>query len=218
MGDVFSNIRATPSDVNVWCKLFMLSHCILSSPKRGGRYHWQAVEMLVKCRIRRWREGDIIGPWNSVLDGAGQPSSNHAVRKKGTPESLRESNARRARQVMKDGLYRKAIQSLGSDGLAPLSVENQAVMLSKHPQAPPPPTSVQVTIEEVARALKSFPNGSAPGPSGLRANHLKEAAFCPSPDRADYAQRTLSGGGEPDVCRLSSSSCCTLPLWSHPPR
>ena len=95
--------------------------------------------MLVKSRIRRWREGDIIGLWNSVLNGAGQPSSKRAVRKKGTPEFLRESNARRARQAMKDGLYRKAIQSLGSDGLAPPSVENQAMMLSKHPQAPPPP-------------------------------------------------------------------------------
>ena len=60
------------------------------------------------------------------MDGAGQPSSKRTVRKKGSPESLRESNARRARQTMKDGLYRKAIQSLGSDGLAPPSVENQA--------------------------------------------------------------------------------------------
>ena len=156
--------------------------------------------MMVKNRIRRWQEGDIIGLWNSVMDGAGQPSSKCTVRKKGSPESLRESNARRARQTMKDGLYRKAIQSLGSDGLAPPSVKNQAVMLSKHPQAPPPPeptipppTAVQATIEDVARALKSFPNGSASGPSGLRANHLKEAAFCPSPDRAIYALRSLSG-------------------------
>ena len=83
---------------------------------------------------------------------------------------------------------------------SPPLVENQAVMLLKHPQAPPPleltippPTAVQVTIEEVARALKSFPNGSGPGPSGLRANHLKEAAFCPSPDRAIYALQFLSG-------------------------
>ena len=82
----------------------------------------------------------------------------------------------------------------------PPSVENQAVMLSKHPQVPPPPeltipppTALQVTIEEVAWALKSFPIGSDPGPSGLRANHLKEAAFCPSPDRAIYALRSLSG-------------------------
>ena len=30
VGDVFCNIRATPSDVSVWCKLFMLSRCILS--------------------------------------------------------------------------------------------------------------------------------------------------------------------------------------------
>ena len=60
-----------------------------------------------------------------MLDGAGQPSSKHAARKKGTPESLCESNARRARQAMKDGLYRKAIQFLGSDGLPPLLLKTK---------------------------------------------------------------------------------------------
>ena len=75
--------------------------------------------MMVKNRIRRWREGHFIGLWNSVMDGAGQPSSKRTVRMKGSPESLCESNARRARQAMKDGVYRKAIQSLGSNGLAP---------------------------------------------------------------------------------------------------
>ena len=69
--------------------------------------------------------GRIIGLWNSVMDGAGQPSSKRTVRKKGSPETLRESNARRAHQAMKDGLYRKAIQCLGSDGLAPLLLKTK---------------------------------------------------------------------------------------------
>ena len=56
----------------------------------------------------------------------------------------------------------------------------------------PSPPAVQVSMEEVSRALKSFPNGSAPGPSGLRANHLKQAVFCPSPDRANHALTYLT--------------------------
>jgi len=40
-------------------------------------------------------------------------------------------------------------------------------------------------------SIKSFSKGSAPGPSGLRANHLKEAVFCPSPDRANHALHCL---------------------------
>ena len=38
----------------------------------------------------------------------------------------------------------------------------------------------------VIKALRSFPSGTAPGPSGLRVNHLKETVFCPSPDRSNH--------------------------------
>ena len=43
------------------------------------------------------------------------------------------------------------------------------------------------------RVLQSFPNGLVPSPSGLRANHLKEAIFCPSPIRLAFALRVLLG-------------------------
>ena len=36
-------------------------------------------------------------------------------------------------------------------------------------------------IKLIISALRSFPVNSAPGPSSLRANHLKEAVFCPPP-------------------------------------
>ena len=38
----------------------------------------------------------------------------------------------------------------------------------------------------------SFPNGSAPGPSGLRPSHLKEAVKCRSPDKAGQLLSTLT--------------------------
>lgn len=38
----------------------------------------------------------------------------------------------------------------------------------------------------------SFPNGTAPGPSGLRASHLKEAIQCPSPNCASFALDALT--------------------------
>ena len=65
-------------------------------------------------------------------------------------------------------------------------------MQSKHPQAPapslppgpaPPPASLpEFTIR---KSVMSFPNGSAPGPSGRRPSHLREAVQCPSPDYAN---------------------------------
>ena len=51
---------------------------------------------------------------------------------------------------------------------------------------------VEVAEANVIEALRYFPTGTAPGPSGLRANHLKEAVFCPSPDRANYALLSLT--------------------------
>ena len=73
-------------------------------------------------------------------------------------------------------------------------------MLEKHPQSDPvpssataPPPPVHVYPEEVARGLRSFPTGSALGPSGLRANHLKEAVFCSSPHRAYLTLQCLTG-------------------------
>ena len=60
-------------------------------------------------------------------------------------------------------------------------------MLLKHPQASPPETSLPVpdsaVIDEscVVKCLNTFPTGTAPGPSGLRVYHLKEALLCPSP-------------------------------------
>ena len=72
-------------------------------------------------------------------------------------------------------------------------------MLAKHPRAAPPPLPVdsvpppvQVAEVNVIKALRSFPSGTAPSQSGLRANHLKEAVFCPSPDRSNYVLLRLT--------------------------
>ena len=71
-------------------------------------------------------------------------------------------------------------------------------MLAKHPQSPlpsipssPPPSPITINEAVVAKALRSFPGDSAPGPSLFRANHFKEAVFCPSPDRGNKALRAV---------------------------
>ena len=88
--------------------------------------------------------------------------------------------------------------NLSSEGFAQASSEVLDEMLSKHPQSGPPPIPVdsvpppiQVVCADIVRALRSFPSGMAPGPSCLRANHVKEAVFSPSPDRANFALQGL---------------------------
>ena len=72
-------------------------------------------------------------------------------------------------------------------------------MLSKHPQSPPPPCfptiippSIDIVEGLVAKAIRSFPSGSAPGPSLFRANHLKEAITCPSTECGSQFLKVLT--------------------------
>ena len=91
-------------------------------------------------------------------------------------------------------------QALTLGGLASMSSEVLDEMLVKHPQAPfplipsdPVPTAVNISDEDVLRALKSFPAGSTPGLSSFRPTHFREAVLCPSPECVDRTLRALSG-------------------------
>ena len=127
---------------------------------------------------------------------------------------------RRARRA---GQYRKAIQSLWSEGFAQASSEVLDEMLSKHPQSGPPPIPVdpipppvKVICVDIVRALWSFHSGTAFGPSRLRANHVKEAMFSPSPDLANIALLglvrvvNLLFTGRAPPCILLYLCCTTL--------
>ena len=169
----------------------MFARCVLTIPVKGGRTRWWETLGIVRSKIRRWRDGDFSGLWTEVLDEA-KTFTRRRKPKKDAPESIRATNVLRAKRAIEDGQYQKAMQALTSSGLVPTSTEVYAEMLAKHPQVDLPsvpsfPVSSPLTISErkIVRALRSFPNGTAPGPSGLRANHFKEAVFCPSPDRAN---------------------------------
>ena len=60
------------------------------------------------------------------------------------------------------------------------------------PSVPPPlPPSPSISSSVVSKSVLSFPPDSAPGPTGLRPNHLKEGIRCPSPSTASSASRNL---------------------------
>ncbi len=56
----------------------------------------------------------------------------------------------------------------------------------------PVPSPAILSEPAVLKGVRSFPNASAPGPSGLRPSHLQEAIRCPSPDCAAQALTTLT--------------------------
>ena len=183
LGEVIASLVASPHQMDTWCKLFMLPRCLLFSPPQGGSSHWRDTLKTVRARIQKWQEGNLIELWEEVFSVDRKLKARRS-RPKPSGSLHFSGNAIRARRAVSDGQYRKALQSLSSAGLAQPSNEVLAEMLAKHPfsthlslpeDVPPPP--IQFSSEEVVRALKSFPSGSAPGPSSLRANHLKQAVF-----------------------------------------
>ena len=142
-------------------------------------------------RIRKWERGDISELWEEVVSSTSSKKRHKVKGKSERSESSRESlhtiNARRAKLATQAGQYRKGIQSLTSEGLAPITDSSLEDILAKHPQYISSPFLSFVSSSPfhscsrlVSKVLRSFPSDSAPGPSLLRANHLKEAVLCPS--------------------------------------
>ena len=141
-----------------------------------------------------------------------------ARRRRGQREEVEEEqnqarrNAERATILAQDGQYTKALQALTSAGMAPQDRASVGDMRAKHPPAtanpkPIPTTEVAQLVFnqiEVEKAVKKFRRGSAPGPTGLRPEHLR-VALQAAPGRRDRALQGLTkllnvmvGGGVPE--------------------
>ena len=126
---------------------------------------------------------EVVGRCSGRNHSFGAPVSEASFQHPPSAESTRSTNARRARRAVENGQYKKAIQSLSSAGFAPPSEDVLDEMLAKHPQSGRPlfpltkPRLLFKWPVDVVNALRSFPSGTAPGPSCLRANHVKEAVF-----------------------------------------
>ena len=187
-GEVATTFHAPPLHIGKSC-----SRC---------RSHYRETLELVRGRICCWKAGEFTDLWADVVeeDYLYIRWVRKRQRKAPTPNSLRLSNARRARRLTEEGQYKKALQALLSKGIAGASAEVFDQMLSKHPQAAPPslpqgppPPPPHIASEIILKAIRSFPAGSAPGPSHLRAAHLKEAVLCPSPGQAAQVMHSLTG-------------------------
>ena len=140
------------------------------------RLPWREILQQIKSHLSRWFDGDLVTLWTEAFAGgqcvsrcSGQSSSSNQYK----------HNIRRAKRAVEDGQYSKAMKALTSDGLVAPSDEALQEMLSKHPQSAPlalpsspVPPAEKLTESVILKGVKSFPNGSAPGPSGLHPSHL----------------------------------------------
>jgi hypothetical protein len=122
---VVASISASPTDLNKWGLLFMLTKCVLVSPARSIRQSWQATSKLVKERLKRWSNNDFLGLWSTVLSEAEKHKRSRRM------SDIHSNNIRRARLAAEQGQFHKAIQALTSLGVAQSSSNVTEEMLRK---------------------------------------------------------------------------------------
>ena len=113
--------------------------------------------------------------------------------------------APRVSSKLEEGNFKGAVKlACSEDTIADMSNATLSALQQKHPTPHPdsciPPLpqdsvahTVSVSVEEVAKAIRSFPNGSAGGPDGLRPQHLK-----------DMVGPSTAGGGHALLSALTS--------------
>jgi hypothetical protein len=142
----------------------------------------------IRDRCQKWRNGQWREVLNETLLQLEEPTNLRRKRFEcsevlSKEEAQRLYNKHRCVKLAALGRYGDAIKALTSTGVAEITPAVIDDLLAKHPQIPPvnlpqaaqPPISLIATPKQVADALSSFKNGSSPGASGLRPEHLKEA-------------------------------------------
>jgi hypothetical protein len=149
----------------------------------------------IKERIRRWRAGEFRALWEEAIAMQKVPVKRKRKKQQQTVVSQEERNAIRSSRLVKEGQYSRAAQALTSAGLVEQTQTTTAAMLQLHPQGPrvipradePDTPALSFDKEHVLKCIKSFKAGSAPGPSGLRAEHIKVAVKKVPRNRTDKA-------------------------------
>ena len=100
-----------------------------------------------------------------------------------TEEDVLRSLGKRVSSKLEEGDFKGAVRiACSEDRIAPYNAATRAALQEKHPvphpdtTIPPPPTPTQIHVDSssVARAIRSFPSGSAGGPDRLIPQHLKD--------------------------------------------
>eukprot|EP00663_Eupelagonemidae_sp_cell21sb_P000220 gene220-2251_t len=175
-GAVWHNTEAA------WTELAMLPKAVLCAAPRAGKAHRQQAGTFTRLRCERWLAGERRTLWDDIPPRARGVA--HPQTDRDAASDHRQRHAR-ATELARDGLDSKACSALISSGLLNNTPEVLNALRSKHPTALPPdlstlgkaPTAAvpEIDIETVRQAVLRFPRGSAPGPSGLRPQHLQDA-------------------------------------------
>ena len=164
-------LSANIADEGAWKLLFLLPSMLLArDAQRGGKKGSGEI----KRKFKRF----LAYQWAPLLVSKDGRRVNHSD---SSPEAVRQGILKKVESCVREGDISRAARLLTSSGLAPDSAETLQRLKAKHPQSSVPLSSpcddsagpITLERESFLKALKSTPRGSAPGPSGLRFEHLK---------------------------------------------
>ena len=205
--------------VQAWVELLMLARCTLVAPSRGGARHSQQAALATKRRCQRWLDGERVELWEELAEQRPQRSA--------TAGGERSLAARQSRccSLAAEGELARACAALTEPAPVPASLEALAELRDKHPAAAAPDLAAlgparpalvpEFDAEAVIKAVRSFHRASAPGPSGLRPDHVREALATPHGDEVIAHLVSLSNL----LARGELWQCTSLaPLFTPCPR
>ncbi len=170
-----SVLRSTleAADKDFFGPLLLAPKLCLCSPPRGGKGR---SEGYTARRLELFARGEYQELVDTLPRGKFKAGKSNDMGD-GVPEYVEEI----INDLVAAGNTSKATRVLASEGVAPYGDDTFEALKSKHPEGPEVempadlPPAVRVGVKRVREALKSFAPRSAPGPSGLRPEHLKHA-------------------------------------------
>ena len=176
--------EATQRSLAAWTELLMLAKCVLAPPPRTGKKHRHYAENYTRCRLERWQDGERTSLWAHPRQR--RPSANQTA--------SRKHALAKAVSLVEEGKYGQGGKALTSPPLVAHDSASEATLRSKHPRganvdpesARGLPPANPVDSAATLKALKAFPKGAGPGPTGLRPQHLLDG--CAGPEQAAALQ------------------------------
>jgi hypothetical protein len=178
--------------------LYAFTACVLRPLDRSGNEAARAAAVMNRARM--WLHGEHRELWAAVLRMGGRKASGRnrgnvkrrseeaaevrlpptAPHRDPAPAELDSGTKRRVLRLTRLGRLSKAASALSASPIAAVNDDTARELAEKHPSAGRPdvlPAAQRpdpASEAEVWQAIRSFAPGSAPGPSGLRAQHLRE--------------------------------------------
>jgi hypothetical protein len=165
-------------------RILLLPQSILAS-SRGGRKRSRAMEARMQQQLDTWATGDVEAAWETFTGSAERRDHARKLREssgKATKDdnSIPDSVINSVVSLTNQGLPGKACKLLLSDGIAiwnkATRLKIQSLFPAGNPEKIPAMTTEAdpFTEEEITSAMKRMGRGKAPGPSGLRTEHLND--------------------------------------------